>query len=293
VLTIHQLKVFVTVLDAGSVRVAAQRLVVTQPAVSSSLAALEREVGAQLFSRSGRGIEPTDAGRVMERYARQMLGLVDEAISAVGGEHEEGRGTIRIGAVSAAADHLVAALLAKVKDRLPHVGIALEIGNRDRVWPLLADRTVDVVLGGQTPSTGDFVSVATRRHELVLVAKPGAVWAQRMGEATWLLREPGSGTRSAIEEVIAALGIAPPTMTLGSPTAVRAAAEAGLGIGLFPHEAVVDALRVRSLSVLHSAATPLRRTWNVVVRRGEPLPVPARHFVETIVEEGGGFERTR
>lgn len=291
-LTIHQLKVFLTVADTGSVRLAAERLVVTQPAVSASLAALEREVGATLFGRAGRGIELTTAGRTMARYAQLIVGLVDEAVAAVAGENEQGGGTIRVAAVTAAADLVVAPALARIRERQPNVGIAIEIGNRDRIWQLLTDRTVDVAVGSRPPVNGDLTSVASRPNEMILVAKPGSVWKQRIGEATWLLREPGSGTRGATEEVIANLGITPPTLTVGSNAAIQTAAESGLGVALLPRDAVADAVRQRRLGVIHVASTPLQRPWHVVVRAGETLPTPARAFIDSLVDEAG-FTRGR
>lgn len=285
-LTIHQLKVFVTVAEAGSVRAAAERLVVTQPAVSASLAALEREMGAALFARAGRGIELTEAGRTMARYAQLILGLVDEATAAVtsdGGRVQ----TIRLAASTSAADHVVTPLLARLRDRLPEVAISFEIGNRERIWQLLVDRAVDVAVTGRPPVTGDIVSVATRANELVLVARPGTVWRQRLHEATFLLREPGSGSRSATEEVIAALGITPPTMTVGSNTAIRAAAESGLGVALLPRDTVAESLRARTLGLVPTPATPMARPWHVVVRGDAPRAAGVRAFVDEALASGG------
>ena len=104
--TIHQLEVFVTIADFRSIRQAADHLVVTQPAVSASLAALERAAGVELVVRVGRGIELTDAGVVMERYARQLLALVDEAVAATRFADDPATAPVRVGATTASADHL-------------------------------------------------------------------------------------------------------------------------------------------------------------------------------------------
>lgn len=290
-LTLHQLKVFVTVAESGSVRAAADRLVVTQPAVSASLAALERSVCATLVARAGRGIELTEAGRVMLRYARQLLGLVDEAVTSVSGLDAAGAGAVRVGVTTAAAHHLVATLLAHLRDRRPGLRLELELGNTRRIWQLLADRSIDAAVAGRPPASNALVSVATRPNQLVLVAKPGAVWANRLAETTWLLREPGSATRAAVEEVIAGLGIAPPVMTIGSSAAIQSSAEAGLGVALLPRDAVEAALRTRALTIVHARLTPLDRPWHVVVRAGELLPAAAREFVDGLTEADAGFVR--
>lgn len=291
-LTLHQLQVFVTVAETGSIRRAAERLVVSQPAVSSTLASLERIVGVDLTAKAGRGIELTEAGRTMERYARILLGLVDEAVEAVRFADDPMSAPVRVGATTAAADHMLPPLLARIRQRRPQLQFALEVGNRARIWQLLTDRTIDVAISSRPPISGPFESLATRPNDLVLVAKPGAVWPHQIGDATWLIREPGSSTRSATEEVMALLALSPPTLTIGSNSAILRAAEAGLGLALLPSDAVASAVRARSLSLVRADATPIHRPWHVVVRGGESLPKAARRFVSDLVDGGNGFEWT-
>jgi DNA-binding transcriptional LysR family regulator len=288
VLTVHQLTVLVTVADTGSVRAAAGKLVVTQPAVSASLAALERQVGVPLTARAGRGIALTDAGEVLTRYARQIVSLVDEAVAATQGLGGSGPGTIRLGVATAAAHHLVGQLLAGVNDLSPSVGIELEVGNRVRIWQLLNARAVDLAVTGRPPVSGGFDALARRDNELILVCRPGAVWASRLGEATWLLREPGSGTRATAMEVIAQLGIDPPVAVIGSNIAIKTAAEAGLGVALLPREAVEEALASRTLARVDAPETPLNRPWYVVARAGEQLPAPARRWLDHLLGQPDG-----
>lgn len=288
-LTLHQLQVFVMVAETGSIRRAAERLVVSQPAVSSTLASLERIVGVDLTAKAGRGIELTEAGRTMERYARILLGLVDEAVEAVRFADDPMSAPVRIGATTAAADNMLPPLLARIRQRRPQLQFALEVGNRARIWQLLTDRTIDVAITSRPPISGDFESLATRPNDLVLVSKPGAVWPHQIGETTWLLREPGSSTRAATEEVMALLAVSPPTLTIGSNAAILRAAESGLGLALLPSDSVATAVRARSLSLVRAEATPIHRPWHVVTRGGEPLPKSARRFVNDLVDGGNGF----
>lgn len=291
-LTIHQLQVFVTIADHRSMRRAAEQLVVTQPAVSASLAALERAVGVELVARVGRGIELTEAGRVMERYARLLLGLVDEAIEATKFADDPITAPVRVGATTASADHMLMPLLARIRGHRPAMQFNLEVGNRARIWQLLVDRGVDIAISTRPPGSGAFESLATRPNEFVLVAKPGTVWAGMLGEATWLVREEGSSTRAATEEAMAMLGVAPATLAIGSNAAIQRSAEAGLGVALLPVEAVTEAVRSRALTTIRCDATPLRKPWHVVARSGEPLSAAARQFVEDLVTVGGEFEFT-
>lgn len=226
-LTIHQLKVFVTVADHRSIRRAADELVVTQPAVSASLAALERAIGVELFARVGRGIELTEAGRVMDRYARLLLGLVDEAIAATNFVDDPVTAPVSVGATTASADHMLMPLLARIRTHRPTLQFTLEVGNRARIWQLLADHSIDLAVSTRPPVSGAFESLATRPNEFVLVAKPGSVWPGKVGDATWLIREEGSSTRAATEEVMAMLAISPPTLVIGSNAAAAPAMARG------------------------------------------------------------------
>lgn len=291
-LTLHQLQVFVTVAEAGSISRAAERLVVSQPAVSSTLAALERIVGVDLTAKAGRGIELTEAGRTMERYARILLGLIDEAVEAVRFADDPMSAPVRVGATTAAADQMLPPVLARLRERRPQLDFALEVGNRARIWQLLTDRTIDVAISSRPPISGPFESLATRPNDLVLVCKPGAVWPHQIGDVTWLLREPGSSTRSATEEVLALLAISPPTLTIGSNAAILRGAEAGLGLALLPSDSVAAGIRARTLSLVRADATPIHRPWHVVVRGDGALPKAARRFVNDLVEGGNGFAWT-
>lgn len=286
-LTIHQLEVLVAVADTGSVRAAAERLVVTQPAVSASIHALERQVGTPVLARQGRGIVLTEDGETLVRYARQILGLVTEALGAIDGSGAAEQSTVHLGVVTAAAQHLVGQLLARVNELTPRLGIELEVGNRVRIWQLLNARTVDLAVTGRPPSSGEYAALARRPNELVLVCRPGVVWADKLSEATWLVRERGSGTRASAEEVIAHLGIDPPRAVIGSNAAIQTAAETGVGVALLPREAVEEALAARTLARLEAPGTPVSRPWFVVARAGEPLSAPARRWLEHLLDQPG------
>jgi LysR family transcriptional regulator, low CO2-responsive transcriptional regulator len=263
--TAARLRTFVEVADTGSVRLAARRLVVTESAVSASLAALVREVGVPLVEREGRGLRLTPSGRVYADYARRVLGLLDQASAAARGELDPERGQVRLGAVTTAADHLLPGLLASFREAHPAVDLRLEVGASERVWRLLADHGVDLVIAGRPPDGIDSTVQVVRRNELMVV---GRSWRDpddvALAQVTWLLREPGSGTRDTCESLLTQLEIDPPRLTLGSNGAVVAGAVAGLGVTLVSRDAVDRKLEEGSLRVLSVPGTPLRRPWHAV-----------------------------
>lgn len=300
-MTLSQLRAFVTVAGTGSVRQAAARLVVSQPAVSAAVSALQADLGVPLVAREGRGLVLTPAGRVFARYARQVLGLVEEARVAAAGQLDPEHGRVRLAAVTTAGEHVLPAFLAAFRARYPEAEVVLEVGNRNRVWELLGFREVDLAIGGRPPANGRFTTLATRANPLVIVAptgrsrdgepadavSPRQVSVAELASEVWLVREPGSGTRSTAEELFEALGIAPPTLTLGSNGAIRESVRAGLGITLISRDAVARELDRGALEEWRCQTVPLQRQWHAVGLAGEDLTPTAALFLAGLVD---GFD---
>lgn len=289
-MTFGQLRSLLEVAATGSVRGAAERLFVTQPAVSSQIAALQKELGVRLVARDGRGLRLTEAGTVLAGYARRVLGLLEEAAVATTAAAAPERGRARLAAVTTAGEQLLPRLIAGFRTRHPAVEISLEVANRPRVFALLDNHEVDLVIAGRPPDPSPLRSLAERPNPMVLVAPPGMLPRSPrhddLARVTWLLREPGSGTRTTVEEYLAAAALTPPTLTIGSNGAIREALAVGLGITLLSLDAVADALERGSLVRLRVAGTPLRRAWHLVTRADEPLAATAGLFVDFLLESG-------
>jgi DNA-binding transcriptional LysR family regulator len=293
-MTLAQLRAFVAVAATGSVHSAAAQLVVSQPAVSAAIAALQRDLGIALVAREGRGIVVTPAGRVYERYARQVLGLLDEGREAAAGRVHPERGRLRAAAVTTAGEHVLPRFVASFRAHYPEAEIVLEVGNRSRVMELLEHREVDLFIGGRPPADGTMSSVARRRNALAVVAPPDQatrvrrrhVPAAELAAQVWLLREPGSGTRATTEEFFQALGISPRTLTIGSNGAIRESVLAGLGVTLISHDAVARELAEHTLQEWRGPNLPIERAWHVVTRAGEQIPATAELFVTELVAGG-------
>jgi len=183
-------------------------------------------------------------------------------------------------------------VLVRLREHRPSLQFTLEVGNRARIWQLLAGRSIDLAVSGRPPASGSFESLATRGNEFVLVARPGFVWPGNLGEVTWLIREEGSGSRAATEEVMALLAVSPPTLVIGSNAAIQRSVEAGLGVAVLPIDAVEDAVKQRALALVRSHAVPLHKPWHLIARAGEVLSASARRFVDDLVNVGGEFEFT-
>jgi len=297
--TLNQLRTFLAVAEHESVQGAARELVVTQAAVSASLAALQKALGLALVAPDGRGLRLTDAGREYASYVRRIIGLLDEAGLAAAARADPERGELRIAAVTTAAEQVVPAILGGFRREHPLTGVRLEAGNRDQVRSLLDRHQVDVVVSGR-PAPGWEVTVhAVRPHELVVVAAPdvaaGAAREAGRGDAaglsswlarqTWLLREPGSGTRASTAALLAELDIAPLALMVGSNGAIRESARVGLGVTLVSRDAVAAELASGALAEIPVPGTPLHRDWYLAARR-EPLPPPAARLAGLVLHTG-------
>lgn len=261
-MTPSRLLTFLTIVECGSAKAAAGRLSVTESAVSASLAALHREVGVTLFERSGRGLRLTEAGEVFADYARRILGLMDESLASARQGVAAERGRIRLGAVTTAGEYLVPGLLASFRRRFPDVEITLEVGVRDHVLSLLADHRLDVVVAGRPLPGLGLVTQATRANSLIVVAAPST--DTDLATSTWLLREPGSGTRDTTLALLASLEVSPPLLALGSHGAVVASAVLGLGLTVASADAVAHHLGNGDLRPVTVRGTPLDRPWHAL-----------------------------
>jgi DNA-binding transcriptional LysR family regulator len=280
-ISLHQLRTFLDVARTGSVREVAKESVISQPAVSAALAGLQRELGVTLVERDGRGLRLTEAGREVEGAGRRVLALLEDLRLRAQAAAAPDAGRLRLGVVTTAAEHLVPELLAGFRERYPRANIELEVANRARTWDRLAYGEIELALGGRPPLDRAFRSLATSPNALVVVAKPGTIGdSGELKRATWLLREPGSGTRLATEEALETLDAAPPRLTIGSNGAILGCVRIGLGVSLLPLEAVAHDLADRTLAVVPTPFTPIERPWHLVASVDRELSPIAARFVE-------------
>jgi LysR family transcriptional regulator, low CO2-responsive transcriptional regulator len=269
--TLTQLVSFLTVVRRGSVTAAADELVVTQPSVSAAVSALERELGVTLTERAGRTLRPTPAGEAYVPYATDVLGLLEQgARVAREAAHQEPR-TLRISAVTTAGEYLVPQLIRAFRERHPGLEVSLDVGNREVVFARILDHSVDVAVTGRIPDDARLTGYEFADNEFVLITAPEDPLARRrwvsveeLATRPWLLREPGSGTRTLVEEFLAGRGIAPTLLTLGSNGAIKQAARAGLGVALQSRAAVELELELGLLGTISPRGGLPERRWHVV-----------------------------
>jgi DNA-binding transcriptional LysR family regulator len=294
-MTRTQLRSLIAVSETGSVVGAAQRLFVSAAAVSAAIGSLEREIGVRLLERVGRGVRLTPAGELFVEYARRIEGLEEEALVRVRSLGDPEGGVLRIGAVATVGEELLPRWLSAFRAVHPRVSVLLEVANKARLLELLRAHRLDLVVAGRPPLGERLRIVATRPHQLLLCA--GATWAKEwFGSATrilpaeaeavtWLKREEGSGTRASTDEVLAALEIQPPSLTIGSNLAIKRGVELGLGVAVLSSDLVARELERGELVSLPLGPLPSVRRWCLIVST-EETPGPVAALVELLRASG-------
>jgi DNA-binding transcriptional LysR family regulator len=276
-MTLEQLRVFVAVAERQHVTRAAEALNLAQSAASAAIAALEARHGAKLFHRVGRGIELTEAGALFLLEARAVLARAEAAelvLSELGGLK---RGTLAVQASQTIASYWLPRHLVAFRRAYPGIDIRLGIGNTAQVAAAVHEGVADLgfVEGAISDPLLSVEQVA--RDQLVLVVGAEHPWSEvdslepgRLIEAEWVLREPGSGTRSVFEAALHDFGVPPDSLRIAlelpSNEAVRAAVEAGLGATVISASVAVSSLEA---GLLHQVRLDLPEREFHVVRHVE------------------------
>jgi DNA-binding transcriptional LysR family regulator len=239
-MTLEQLRVFVAVAERQHVTRAAEALNVTQSAVSAAIAALEVQHGTHLFHRVGRGIELTEAGALFLAEARAVLARAHSAEAVLSELAGLTRGTLLVQASQTIASYWLPRHLVAFRRAYPGIDIKLAVGNTNQVAAAVHTGAAELGFVEGTVEDPVLSSRPVARDQLVVVVGADHPWAGReqlapkeLVESEWVLREPGSGTRSAFEQALSGFGIAGRdlriALELPSNEAVRAAVEAGMG----------------------------------------------------------------
>jgi DNA-binding transcriptional LysR family regulator len=292
-ITLTQLRSFLAVVRTGSVTSAADQLVVTQPSVSAAVTALARELGMTLLEREGRGVRPTPAGTAFAPFAADVIGLLEKGRRAAQETAARAEHVLRIAAVTTAAESFVAGLMQAFSLKHPETELTLSVGNRGRVLDMVLEHEADVAFGGRPPRDDRIDAHAFLPNQLVLITAPGdplatgsAVAAAHLTGRSWLLREPGSGTRKVNEDFLASARLEGPTLTVGSNGAIKQAARAGLGVSFVSRDTVAPELDAKLLGVIAVEPAPAPREWHVMRSRVGPVRPVVEEFIGFVREAG-------
>jgi len=291
-LTLRQLKVFESVARHLSYSRAADELHLTQPAVSMQIKQLEDNISLPLFEHLGKRIYLTEAGRELYQYSRaisQQLTDMEVALDELKGME---RGKLNISVVTT-ANYFAPHLLAKFCQRFRGVTVSLNVSNRETVLKQLTDNLIDLAIMGQPPENLDIDSESFMENPLVVVAPPNHplchehnIPVKRLANETFLVRELGSGTRSAMKRFFAAHKInINKGMETDTTEAIKQAVQAGMGLGIMSQHTAELELETGRLKILEVQGFPIIRYWHVVNRKNKRLSSVANAFREFLLKE--------
>jgi DNA-binding transcriptional LysR family regulator len=289
-MNLHQLRIFQTVARLGSFSRAAEELHISQPSVSIQVADLERELGIELFEQLGRRIHLTEAGRVLEEYTRRILGLAEEAQTALQEIKGLRRGRLAVGASTTPGTYLLPRVIGRFQELYPQVSVTLEIANTRRIQERLLRAELDLGVVGWEVTSRDLQGDPFLDDELVLIVPPahplstaGVAHAKELRDHRLILREQGSGTREALEAAARGAGLAvTPAMELGSNEAIKEAVAAGLGIAILSRLAVAREAEAGRLVVVPMPDLVIRRRFYLVRHRDKRLSQVLKAFLEVL-----------
>jgi DNA-binding transcriptional LysR family regulator len=291
-ITLRQLAVFEAVARQRSFTRAAEQLFLSQPAVSMQIRQLEGAVGLPLLEQLGKKIFLTQAGEELYHYARAIDEQLAEAAQVLN-DLKGLRGARLRTAVASTVNYHATRLLASFCRVHPGVRVSLEVTNRERLLRLLESNRTDVVLMGKPPDHLDLVSEPFMENPLVVIVPPDHPLRQgerislaELQRQTFLLREPGSGTRIAMERFFAERGVSLSAgMEMNTNEAIKQGVEAGLGLGLVSLHTITREVELGRLAVLEVEEFPILRQWYVVHRRGKRLSAVAQTFREYVLQQ--------
>jgi len=293
----RQLAAFCAVVELRSFSQAAERLGVTQPAVSLQVRSLEKRLGTQLLDRSGRRVEPTEAGLRLFRSAQRLLQLEEQMLDEVSAKSAGAlTGELSIGASTGPAAVAVPILLCEFQQQHPDLRVALEVHDTQTIVDLVANRELELGIVG-----------AARRHravrfepiledEVILICPPGHSFAGRtieldeLREETLIVMQEGAGVRQVVEDELRAMGVRlrdlATSLELGLQESVRSAVQAGYGVTFISRTAVESDLAAGTLAEARLAGMNATREISLVRASGRVATRAADEFVAFVNARG-------
>ncbi len=298
--TFRQLRFFNAVARHLSFAKAAVAMHVSAPAVTMQIKDLEAEIGMPLFERQGRKVSLTTTGEYMLVYSRKMLALLKDAEDAAARLQRIETGTLTIGLVGTTT-YFVPALLNQFLKEHEGIELKLMVGNRSELVQWLQNSEVDIAIMGKAPDELPTRAEPFAANPLVFVASPEHPLAGEMGlraedlrQQAFIVREPGSGTRSAMESFFTQARLQPRySMELQSNDAIKQAVMANLGLGFLSLHTIALELQTKKLCVLPVTGAPLVRAWNVVHPLSKLLSPAAEAFRYFVLEHAETALATR
>jgi LysR family transcriptional regulator, low CO2-responsive transcriptional regulator len=287
--TLHQLKVFEAAARHGSFTRAAEELFLTQPTISMQIKQLTKSVGLPLFEQVGKRLYLTQAGKELFTTCRQIFETISQFEMTVANLKGLKQGQLKL-AVITTAKYIIPRLLGPFCQMYPGIDISLQVTNHELILDRMMNNMDDLYIMSQVPDGMEESSQPFLENPLVVFAPLNHPLAgeknipiEKLGEEPFIMREPGSGTRSAVQSLFDEHGVKVKVkLELGSNEAIKQAIAGGLGISvLSKHTLLTDAAE---FSILDVQNFPIKRTWYMVHPPGKQLSIIALTYYDYLLE---------
>ncbi|HEX5467562.1 MAG TPA: selenium metabolism-associated LysR family transcriptional regulator [Gaiellaceae bacterium] len=286
----RQLAAFCAVVEKRSFSQAAEKLGVTQPAVSLQVRGLEERLGQKLLDRSGRSVEPTEAGLRLFRSAQRMLALEQQLYEDVAAEGADLQGTLEIGASTGPGAHLVPLLLCEFQREHPDLHVSLSIWDTQTVSDKVALRELELGVVGALRRSRSLEFEPLVRDEIVLAVPPGHASAGRsvsldgLRDENVIAMQEGAGVRQVVDGELRRAGLRlrelDPKLELGLQESVKSAVAAGFGVTFISRTAIEGELAAGTLAAARVTGLEPARQIYVVRAKGRPPSRAAASFLD-------------
>lgn len=290
-LTFRQLEIFACVAKHLSITRASESLHLSQPAVSMQIKQIEHLLGMPLLEKKGKKFTLTEAGRIIKQHAEKILSsqvALEETLAKLSGAE---KGHLNL-AVPETANQFVTLLLAQFSRLHPGISFHLDIQNRMRLLDSIEENSTDLVIMGQSSAEMDLVSQPFMKNPLVIISSPDFaahaeqnISLQQLMQNKFVVREPGSGTRIAMQRFFAEQGIQLKTsMEMPSNEAIKQAVAAGLGLGIISLHTLQQELALKQVKILQVEKMPIMRMWFIVHHKQKLLSPAMILFIKFVIQ---------
>jgi DNA-binding transcriptional LysR family regulator len=292
----RQLRAFCEVVERKSFSQAAERLGVTQPAVSLQVRALEKRLGTQLLDRSGRRVEPTEAGLRLYQGAQRLLILEEEIVNEVADDATGDLGGVfAIGASTGPGGVVLSQLLCRFAEANPALNVQLSVFDTQTVVERIADRTLELGVVGAAPRHRAVDYEPFFRDTVILACPPGHAFAgktvtlDQLKSEQLILMQDGAGVRQMIEDELRRAGAKPRDLNvrleLGLQESVTSAVRGGFGVTFISRSSVENDLAAGTLVEARVDGLQLEREIYLVRATGRSETRAARAFLDFAREQ--------
>jgi DNA-binding transcriptional LysR family regulator len=296
----RRLEAFASVYELGSFSKAGQKLYLSQPTISAHIAALESELDVRLFDRLGRSVLPTQAADILYRHARETFASLEAARAEIALLREKVSGSLVLAGSTIPAHYLLPGVMARFTAKYPEVSLRLNVGDSATAAAMVAGGSAVVGVVGANTGQAELAFEPLLEDVLVVVLGRNRMAEGRselslaeLESMPWVMREPGSGTRAALETALAAAGLDLRALKVAAvvdtTTALLQCARGGMGLAVTSRLAAAELLASGELVAVPAPGLVLRRTFYAVHHRQRHLFPVARIFTEFLKSECGGL----